>query len=308
MKEKAIITFTNNVLSGYTDYAIEILEPDIISLSNCGIEMVFSNETALHLKNLHDGTTNEKLGFQTGAIMDAIVSKTTAPKCEKLSIEFLNAKGIQPLKSKEQLELTQFEKILSVNLKNIENQLNLIKTSKNKKNLLTVLNEINSMLTKTRVFIEYIDKNNISNAEDGFCYIDLWDFMKEIENNILSIGNVEIENIPCSAFRTCMKKTAAKDIVLSAVTAYVSKEERAYVKCFRVENNATIRIANFKSSDNLEYLNDIRFPLDNLKAIIDLQANALKAHIGFKHYMYKENRSEILLTFGSDKVDKLYES
>lgn len=305
MKEKATIMFFENKLSGYTNCATKILGLDIVRYCNCKIENFFNNETTMYLKSIAEGKTKGKLGFPSGVVMDADIIKTTISEYQIYIIEFFSDSGIMPLKGER--DNTLFENIAFEHLPVIENIMNELLTAKNSKKLHSLQEEIMIMFGKLNKLIYTIQKNDIVNAPEGFSCIDLWDIIREFEKDIRAVGNIQIETIPCSAFNTYTQIRRLKELIIGILNHYSVKGERAYLSFFKSGDNAVIRIANFPANNADSLPNNIRFPVDDIKATLDFQKQASAARIAFARNMHTEKDNEFLLTFAPDKFETINE-
>ena len=222
MKKQTTLLFFENKLSGYLDNASDIFGLDIARYTGAKTEDIFSNETALHLKNLPFGTTDEKIGFKSGVILDARVIKSNLSDYTVLLMEFKAEKSLNPL-GRLRTD-TIFENILTAHLPQIEEKVNSFSTGRNKKAVISLKNEIFALVSSVVSLVNDSHNNDILNAPENLCYIDLLEFLREIEKDIRSLGNISWDTIPYSAFYTYMKRTHTKDLISGITTYYIANE------------------------------------------------------------------------------------
>lgn len=294
MKEQTTLLFFENKLSGYLDNASDIFGLDIVKYVNSKFEDIFSNETTLHLKNLPFGTSSEKIGFLSGVILDAKVTKTEISDYSVLVMEFDAKKNLNPL-GREKTD-TIFESILNKYLPSIEEKINSFSTGRNKKAVISLKNDIHSLVSKVVSLVEDSKNNDILNAPESFSYVDLWEFLRETEKDMRSLGNISLDDIPYSSFYTYIKREHTRNLILGILTHYIAHEQRPYISFFKEDENIVIRIANFPQKKAMDY-EDCISDIEYIKTTMNFQKEASDCHIGFKRYACNKDDNEFFLTF-----------
>ena len=295
MKAQTTLLFFENKLSGYLDNASDIFGLDIAKYTNSKIEDIFSNETALHIKNLPFGTSDEKIGFLSGVVFDARVTKSQISDYTILVMEFNAKKNLNPLKEEE--PDTIFESILKKHLPSIEEKINGFSTSGNKKAISSLKSDIQSLVTKIISLVDDAKSKDILNAPESFSYIDLCDFIKDLEEDIHSFENVSYGNFPCWSYYTYIKREHTRNLILGIITHYIGLEQKPYINFSKVGENIVMRIANFPEQTGPLSDDKIILDTDSIKATLNFRKEASNCHIGYKRFFYNDDKNEFLLTF-----------
>lgn len=305
MKEQTTLLFFENKLSGYLDNASDIFGLDIAKFTGSKIEDIFSGETALHLRNLPCGKSEEKLGFNGGVILDAKITKSKINDYTIMIMEFESKKGLNPLGRLR--TNTIFESIIDTYLPSIEEKVNSFATGRNKKAVISLKNEIQTLISKIVSLVNDSENNDIINAPESFYYTDLWEFIREIENEIRALGNISMASIPYSSFFSCIKRTHTKNLILGILTYYIANEQRPYISFFKEESNIVIRISNFPENTGVKLENNIEFTSSDIKTTMNFHNEASDCRIGFKRNVFNKTDNEFLLTFTPDKFEAIKE-
>ena len=182
MKSQTTLLFFENKLSGHLDNASEIFGLDIAKYTNSKIEDMFSNETTMHIKNLPFGTSNEKIGFLSGVVLDAKVTKTQISDYSVILMEFAAKTNLNPFGREK--DTTVFESIMNSYLPLIEGKLKNFSTPRNKNAVIELKQDVHHLVSKIVSLVQNSKDNNILNAPESFSYTDLWEFLREIKNDI----------------------------------------------------------------------------------------------------------------------------
>ena len=295
MKSQATLLFFENKLSGYLDNASDIFGLDIAKYTNSNIEDMFSNETVLHLKGLPFGTSNEKIGFLSGVVLGAKVTKSQLSDYTILLLEFEQKKNLNP-RGREKDD-TIFESILKKYLPSIEEKINMFSTPGNKKAVASLKKDLESLIAKIISLVKDAKNKDILNAPENFSYIDLWDFIKELEEDIHSLGNVSCGNFPSWSYYTYIKREHTRNLILGILTHYISLEQKPYIDFSKDTENIVMRIANFPVKTLPLSDDNANLDAENIKATINFKQDASDCRIGLKRFFYNDDRNEFLLTF-----------